>query len=229
MQEGMCQNSVIFLCVSAFFWALWIDCSWAFSCCSSLRDAESFSCTWLITAASLDKKWEKEREKNTLSEKKTRQAEANDQHKEWHLCLPSISPVQSVSKPLDFSLHLAHPLSGLKELNIKWALGALCSLIYLHTIDGAGRSRSRPSGISKLRVQKVKYVRSGRGGSPLSLHFPFAWSRIVFGGCSLSLLLCKLSTLVQRAAFWKHHGLHGLHTAWKRFPQTCTNACKPGC
>lgn len=78
---GTCQNSVIFLCVSAFFWALWIDCSWAFSCCRSLRDAESFSSTWLITAASLgEKKWEKEQregeeKKNTSWEEKQNKRE----------------------------------------------------------------------------------------------------------------------------------------------------------
>lgn len=229
---GMCQNSVIFLCVSAFFWALWIDCSWAFSCCRSLRDAESFSSTWLITAASLgEKKWEKEqregeeKKKNTSWEEKQNKREGGLERRDWQLCLPSISPTQRVSEPPDFSLHLAHPLGGLEELNVKRALGALSSLVHLRTADGTGRSRSGPSGVvSQFRVQKVKHVTPGRRGSPLPLPFPFAQGGTVFGDGRPSLALRKLGALVQRAAFREHHGLHGLHATRKRFPQTCTNA-----
>lgn len=167
-----------------------------------------------------------EEKKNTSwEENKTGQGWCG-QHREWQLCIPSFSPFQRVSELLDFSLHLAHPLRGLKELNIKWALGAVSSLVRLHTADGAGRSWSRLSGISQFRVQKVKHIRSGRSRSPFSLHFPFARCRSVFGGCSPSLALCNLCTLVQRAAFRKHHSLHRLHAAWKRFPQTWTEVCK---
>lgn len=47
------QNSVIFLCVSAFLFSLWMDSSWAFCWASSRRAADSFSSNCFTTDGSL--------------------------------------------------------------------------------------------------------------------------------------------------------------------------------